>query len=1012
MYKIYSTIDFEQKETIEIGQRKDFVFSDKVDLKNNYVLNVVGEVALDYIYRYEGLLPIFYRKLDNSILFLDGEKVLLFNKRNQTKERIAHALIKEGLDSKKFRLSIKAKISDLKEDFTITAYVYYGAPNSRYYYEQADKTISINLLESEDFVEYSKEFTVDKEVSFIMLKIDATDFTGEAQLFCPQVINDMGQNVCPEFDYCPDELVNFKWVGEGFSYFEKPEYVISINGNVVYDGVIMDRLERFAGFRILVDSDLLKERDNVVSIEYKDSNVYPYTIKQLRLLTAPKDFELLGVKKTIPLNQSFGIFVYAKSDDISVDGSEYFDYLGFERANANYGILKFKPKKIGNNISVKAKSKGKTSSIIIEDILDLPKDNVITGTGDFIYVAQDEDEFAEYLTWYLNEDIGDLLTFRCVYHWCGTEQISYDFWKFAGKLLSALEIYFSMMRDGRELNGANVTPPDDFFQTQYYLGSQTHERDGAFTYWGQSVRGCDELYYHILSRKLKYNGIYGKRSPVYDKTGTPKLYYASDKAENIKEAYENLKENLRLTGVDGASRHTGVTTFFRTFYEAGYDWVGYESMYGPHELMLSVLRGTAGSFGKENFGTHLALQWSTVPTDDRRHYIRYGLSLYLSYMHGVREINTEEGLWRIENTYADFDKFSDACVGHTEWQTRFNKFVNTNVRRGAIKKKIAMLIGKYDGMEGFSSPYLFGQARWKYDSPEKSWELLKVFYPDNDINSIYYYITEGGKNNVPEKDRKLMEVRSGLYRDVIDYKPVGFYTNTPYGVIDVIPVESKNLSDYAFLFFTGWNTCDESQLKSLCEYVENGGTLLLSKPHLYDTVIREDALSGKATVIDSPYVDKLLGYEKTGRVIYFDKDAYPIDYYSDYASVIKDYAEKYSTPVITDTKYLSYTEYTAENNTQIIYLLNINWWDDQPAKYTVNVGGKRYKMSQSGNDILVLTVCDDIAVYTDNLFVSVQKIEDGKVYLKGNGKTKLFAMNAKGKTTYDLTVEGEKIVNI
>ena len=146
------------------------------------------------------------------------------------------------------------------------------------------------------------------------------------------------------------------------------------------------------------------------------------------------------------------------------------------------------------------------------------------------------------------------------------------------------------------------------------------------------------MYYHILSRKIEFNGIYGKRSPVYSKTGMPYLYYAPDKADNVKEAYENFKENIRLTVIDGAKRHTGVTTFFRTFYEAGYDWVGYESMYGPHELMLGVLRGTAKSFDKDNFGTHLALQWSTVPTDDEKHYIRYGLSLYLSYMHGAKEI--------------------------------------------------------------------------------------------------------------------------------------------------------------------------------------------------------------------------------------------------------------------------------------------------------------------------------------------------------------------------------------
>ena len=989
------------------GESKTVEFDRKLEKGKGYKLNVVGEVDLDCFLRFEEILPVYYRKTDDSVRFVQGEKTLSYNARNLTEDRTAYAMIKD-VAAGEYTLSAVSAIKDLNAEFTVSAEVYYGKNNTRYYYEKADKTVKLALKESAEYAESKLTFKVGEHAAFVMVKIEATGFTGEASLFAPKLISESGINLCPDFDYSPDDISGIKWVCEGFSYFEKPKYRISINGRVFFDGIIMDRLERFSGFSVTVPQDMISDGKNEFKIYYYPDNVKPYRIKEFRLVSAPCGFELLGVKKQIAVNEPFGVFVYSESDDIRVEESEYYEYKGYKRVIGNYGVLSFVAKKSGENVSVSANGK----KLTIKTITRFVQKGIITGTGDFIYVAQNADEFAEYLTWYLNENIGDLLTFRCVYHWCGDERVNLPFWRAAEALLSSLGVYFSVMRDGRELNGLNVTPPDEFFKTEYYLGSQTHERDGAYTYWEQEIKDSNELYYHVLSRKIKYNGIYGKRSPVYAKDGTPYLYYAPDKAENVKEAYENLKENLRLTGIDGATRHTGVTPFFRTFYEVGYDFVGYESMYGPHELILGALRGAAKSFGKSGFGTHLALQWSTVPTDDERHFIRYALSLYLSYMHGATEINTEEGLWRIENPYEDYDRFSHACKGHVERQAKFNDFVKTHVRCGKLKTDIAMIIGKYDGMDAFSTPCVYGQKKWKVGSPEKSWNLLKTFYPQSDINAVYYYISENGKKDLPEKYRKIMEVRKGLYRDVIEYKQVGYYTNTPYGVIDIIPTDKGNFSEYKFLFFTGWNTATESQLEKLCGFVENGGTLLLAKPHLYDTTDRETALAGKAAITDSPFAEKLLSYRETGRVIYFDKDAYPADYEKEYSEIIREYAEKYRSPYIGETENLSYTEYETEDGTEIFYLLNIDWWDDAPAKYTLTINGKNYKKQIFGNDPLVLTVKDGVCVYTDNLFADVERIENGAITVIGFGKTAVHILTEKEEKVVNLNLNGQGEIKI
>ena len=81
-----------------------------------------------------------------------------------------HTIIKDRLDGEDFNLSIKGKVKGLIKNFTVTAYVYYGAKNSRYYYEDADKEIVLELSNSNDYQEYQASFHADKEISFIMIK--------------------------------------------------------------------------------------------------------------------------------------------------------------------------------------------------------------------------------------------------------------------------------------------------------------------------------------------------------------------------------------------------------------------------------------------------------------------------------------------------------------------------------------------------------------------------------------------------------------------------------------------------------------------------------------------------------------------------------------------------------------------------------------------------------------------------------------------------------------------------
>jgi len=92
--------------------------------------------------------------------------------------------------------------------------------------------------------------------------------------------------------------------------------------------------------------------------------------------------------------------------------------------------------------------------------------------------------------------------------------------------------------------------------------------------------------------------------------------------------------------------------------------------------------------------------------------------------------------------------------------------------------------------------------------------------------------------------------------------PAFFFTGTPYGPADIVPIEAdvKTFSKYRFLIMLGWNTNDAGQLERLTQYVEEGGHLVLSLSHLSTEVRRGQPTSP----IADPQVRKLLGLEIHG----------------------------------------------------------------------------------------------------------------------------------------------------
>lgn len=999
-YELIYDKAYEKIQTLSAGGSLQEKVEKQLDNRYRYKVRLRGEVGIPFNHRTEATFPVYFRKLDDSLSETGGEYALSFEESNLEYERSCYQMVRGDFKvNETYTFGVTAKISGAKDNFALTAEVYYGDSKTRYYYEKPDEVHTVALTDCADFTAFEKQIMFREKVDFVMIKLSAIDFKGEALVKTPSLACN-GENLVLPYEYAPLKLGEQAWIGEGFSKSNRPTFRLFVNGVKVFEGRKSDRLHHFAGVEFVIPDGALKEKDNEFTLTYGEGNYYDYLIKNFQLITLPKQTELLAVAPYQVKGQEFGVLChFEKSGKITVNTSEQLQYLGEETVEAGMQALRFAPIATGANAWVEVSDGVVTRKITVKNISEKKEDYIKTGSGDFIYVNQNTDDFYEYLAWYLNENIGDMFTLRSCYRWGATAEADPVFWEKAIAVLKKLGVYYVLMIDGRELNGVNANPPVELLDSEYFLGEQTHERDGAFTYWTQETDEYEEFFYHLLSRKLKRNGIYGRYSPVYNKKGEGRIYYAGDNVSNVKEAYEELVKNLRRTAAEGATRHTGVTPLFHAFLDAGYKWVGYESMYGAHEVILGALRGMSNSVGQKLFGTHAALQWSTMPSSDPAHIVRYRLSLWLSYMHGVSHINTEEGLWTIETPFADYDRYSYACTKHREEQQKLNAFIKTHTRRGKQVRNIAMMVGQYDGMDCFSTGKVYGQAgeSWKYAAPEDSWDLLNVFYPQSKLGALYYFVKKGGATNMQYNEQAYIDERLEIKTGAKDYESLGYYTETPYGVIDLIAGDATNLNDYKAIFLTGWNTCSEEQIQRLCAFMDNGGKVLLGKAHLYENVSREEVFAGKGKIVESPWTEKLLSHKN---LEYFDRDGYPADYAEDYRASLNALGKAYASKYIENTKFVSFTEFAEDSGATTLYLLDINWWNDEPATCDLKLGDHKYTLTLGGNTMRVLYVSPngEKAVLMDNDTVDFEWLSDDEYRFIGNDDTK-----------YTLFVGGKRI---
>lgn len=893
-------------------------------------------------------------------------------------------------DLKSGNLAIETKVQrntlqvDQTGDFGIELQLYFKKENRHPHeiYDLADSVIFLPFpAGSGKFQTLKYNVSLPKNIATILLRIGGSRFSGECWVESPRLIQDKKQIVSMPFVPHEKRTDNYNyWVGINLASRSWPRWKLEFNGQTLFEGNIFDRASDIADFYIKMPELSGQGKLKLSLLKEKNKASFPYELHKLQLIEeSARDFEIVSIPRYISVGDTAGILLEINKPGISleVSSNESVGILQNEYTFETVGlhVVGITALSSGINLPVTFSGIDDTRKINIKQIVSKEKDDVRLSSGDEIYIDKAYNQYDYFFKWYFRHRIGNFYQFRPSYQWSGFRIADENVISHYTDLLNKLHIPYAWQVEGRTLAGSSINPSLETLKSSMFRGKQAHENDGGYYYWQHFQ--YEGLHSDMAARTRPYGGIFAKHPPIYTGDGIF-IHYNPYKVTDMADGARYFVENLTYSRGE-STRHTGPSVMFRYLYQAGYEWLGAEQMYGPENTVMSALRGASRAYGKKEFGSLHAVQWGSQPFTDPKHSLRFYLSLAVAYMHGSSHINTEEGLWTDE--YAN-DRFTEAGKEHLYAQHRMLDFIETHSRRGEFYTKIAVLQGRNDAWKSFGRTSAWSQngEKWQFNKAMESFDLLNVFYPKNNLNI------------------------SG---------PDGWFTDTPYGPIDILPIEAgiNTLSSYDILIFLGWNTFDENDFKRLTQFVANGGKLLLTAAH-----INAELQPDKPTKFpeNDSIIKTLLGSdyqnykEKTeiiygnGKVIYFPQKSYPVeeDIRNEYEKtmhrladeiIAKESAEAW----IAGSPYIDFTVWDSAGR-RTFYVLNVDWESEEisnPANLLLNNKNftfdvPRYSMTAihcaKGIAVLPLGNTSDVLEINENneeWFITIQTAESDMIYL-------------------------------
>lgn len=872
-------------------------------------------------------------------------------------------------------------------------------------YDAPDMVMKVDVpAGTSDYQTVSKKLNMPDNVACILLRVGGTGFSGECRVEAPRLIQ--GGKVVENipFDKYRKGLEEF-WVGINMVSRNHPTWKVEVDGKQVFYGEVFDRGSDVADFYVPLPESVRSDADiKLTLVKTTPQAAFPYDVHAIEILEeSARSFELISVPKYVTAGKKFGVLVETNRPNtqlsINTDSNIISDHKSVTISDTGLNVLQFKALKpaVGGQITITDGVNTYVGSV--SQVIGKGDDSVYLSCGDDIYVDKDELAYSQYFKWYIGGRVGSLMQFRPSYQWSGFRVADSAFTRRYVSLLEGLNMPFAWQVEGRTLAGKLINPDTIILSSPMFQGKQAHENDGGYYYW-QHFPWLG-FYCDIAARNRPYGGIFAKHRPIRNEQGSFIFYdpYArTDMADGARGFVEDLASSR-----GESTRHTGPSTMFRYLYQAGYTWLGAEQMYGPEEVIMSSLRGASKAYGKTRYGSLHAMQWGSGPYTHPTHAPRFYLSLAVAYMHGSSQINTEDALWVDE--YAN-DRFGDAGKAHMGVQHQILDMIETRERRGELNPQIAVIQGRNDAWKSFGRSPFWSQKgdEWAFGPAGESFDLLNVFYPGNNIDAV-------GTSDFT--------------------KPAGWYSATPYGAVDLLPIEASEevLNDYKALVFLGWNSYDAADFRRLTNFVKRGGVLIMSGVHLNTELKLDREIQFPA---DDSVVSELLGdnYRElkgkverklgSGKVIFFADKLYPSDtrIRAEYEAAMRDVAAKVVdnelvSGWIVPSESVEFAAWGSDSGRRDIYLLNIDWWSGAAAhQATFTLGSQKFDVNVRAGQIETVCVHNGIGVMAEGNTTDVKSINAKQVVVQTIDNDRIKVFSADNSTPQIFEIKGAGIHNI
>ncbi len=449
--------DYKNGETLKVGGApKEFSFKLDPDPNTAYRLFAVGETALFYQWKNEPNNYAIYHSLIDALdpdnadkaqyaLNLSSKKPEKYIRRIYKKllwpPKLAYLDLTPVPDEWDVGLYVKAEGLKIHENgylrMRLDVRLVHDGINNNSVELAPDTSYLIDIPEgSYSWTELKEKLTFPhNKMASVGVFIEGVNYEGRVYIERPFVTDrTMGYNLLPDFTMPVSGKDYYDWTAQYLSRKEWPEFKISLNGSVIFDGEVFERCHINSEWEISIPRELLKN-ENTVSIELTSDyhDPLPYTIRELAIVEqAGGDFALVAVEQACTSGKDAHALIRTEKENVTLTASYDGDVSGESsfifKEKGLHGI-NFRCGKAGGSGRIKLTDGNKVAEAEIIRIIDREDDGVITGTGDMIYVHLDPENVEQFLAWYITEGIGNLVTIRPCYRWSGSRTLDPEVWR-------------------------------------------------------------------------------------------------------------------------------------------------------------------------------------------------------------------------------------------------------------------------------------------------------------------------------------------------------------------------------------------------------------------------------------------------------------------------------------------------------------------------------------------------------------------------------------------------------